>query len=290
MTAAAISKLCSSADGILIYAEASGDPTNPSVVFAHGMVLSGIVFDKLFSDTRMLDKLYLVRYDVRGHGRSGKPAGAEGYASSLYAADFAAVAKAFSVNMPVFVGWSAGAPIACDICAHISPVPFSGVIAISGALCVAEARKTLKPKLLEILPKLLSSDAVTALSTRTEFIDSVFTDPDSVPFAVKAAWIGSTVMQNPEVTKAIVTGHKGDQTKLLERGAQGLPTMVLYGTEDQIQDGRVVAAHARPHFTRLEVVAIEGGSHSVFYDNLDETVGHILPFCLRVLGQGSGPK
>jgi pimeloyl-ACP methyl ester carboxylesterase len=54
------SKLCPSSDGTIIYAEAVGNPTNPSVVFVHGFALSGIVFDKLFADARMIDKLYLV--------------------------------------------------------------------------------------------------------------------------------------------------------------------------------------------------------------------------------------
>ncbi|KAJ7503179.1 alpha/beta-hydrolase [Mycena galericulata] len=287
---ATVTKFCPSTDGTLIYAEASGNPANPSVVFAHGMLLSGIVFDNLFSDTRMLDKLYLVRYDVRGHGRSGKPSSPEGYASPLYAADFSAVVKAFSLKMPVFVGWSAGAIPACDICAHISPVPISGVISISGPLCVVEGLKTLKPKFFQLIPGLTSSDAGTALSTRIEFIDAIFSEPGNVPFAVKAAWIGCTVMQIPEITKTISTGHRPDQTKLVELGAQGFPAMVIYGTEDQIQDGNVVAAQARPHFTNLEVVAIEGGSHTPFYDNFDEIVGHILSFCLRVFAQGSGPR
>ncbi|KAJ7821532.1 alpha/beta-hydrolase [Mycena olivaceomarginata] len=283
---APVSKLVLSSDGTPIYAEASGNPANPSVVFAHGFALSGIVFDKLFSDPRMLEKLYLVRYDVRGHGRSGKPNSAEGYASSLYAADFAAVAAEFSLHMPVFVGWSAGAPIISDICSHISPVPLIGAIALGGALCVATAGKTLKPKLLALLRKFVSPDVATALETRVEFIDACFTDPENVPFADKAAWIGSTVLQLPSVTTAISAGHKPDQTELVALGAQGFPAMILYGTEDQIQDGAVAAAEARPYFTDLEVAAIEGGSHSVFYDNLDETVGHILAFCLRVNGQG----
>ncbi|KAJ6488275.1 alpha/beta-hydrolase [Mycena vitilis] len=286
-----VSKLCTSSDGTLIYAEASGNPANPSVVFAHGFALSLIVFDELFANGRMLDTLYLVRYDVRGHGRSGKPGDAAGYASSLYAADFAAVAQEFALNMPVFVGWSAGAPICSDICSHISPVPISGVIAMSGALCVATAFKTLKPKLLEMMPKFRSSDANTALTTRVEFVDTVFTNPDKVPFAVKAAWMGSTVLFLPEISTAISTGHKPDQTKLAELGAQGFPAMILYGTEDRIQDGSVAAAEARPHFTDLEVAAIEGGSHSVFYDNLDETIGRILAFCRRVSDKGAaGPK
>ncbi|KAJ7750082.1 alpha/beta-hydrolase [Mycena maculata] len=283
--AATVSKFCSSVDGTLIYAEATGNPENPGVVFAHGVMLSGIVFDNLFSDERLLDKLYLVRYDVRGHGRSGKPRDPEGYASLLYAADFSAVAKEFFLDTPVFVGWSAGVPIASDICSHISPVPLRGIIAISGALCANEAHKTLKPKLLELIPKLISSDAATALSSRIEFVDSVFIDPHQVSFSVKAAWVGCTVMRSPEVAKATLIGHRPDQAKLVQLGAQGFPAMILYGTDDQFQDGRVVAAHARPYFTNLEVVAIEGGSHSPFFDNMDVTVGHILSFCLRVGGQ-----
>lgn len=42
---------------------------------------------------------------MRGHGRSGKPDVSEGYASNLYAADFAAVAERFNLSRPFFVGW-----------------------------------------------------------------------------------------------------------------------------------------------------------------------------------------
>ncbi|KAJ7173717.1 Alpha/Beta hydrolase protein [Mycena filopes] len=279
------SKLCPSSDGTLIYAEAAGNPANPSVVFAHGFALSGIVFDGVFSDARMLDKLFLVRYDVRGQGRSGKPTEAEGYASSLYAADFAAVVREFRLDMPVFVGWSAGATIAADICTYISPVPIRGAIALSGPLAVDTAADTLKPLLLRLTSGFVSPDATTALDTRIEFVDSLFTDPTAVPFAVKSAWLGSTVLMSPAVTAALLAGHKPQQAALVELGAKGFPAMMIYGTGDQIQDGSIGAAEARPYFTDLEVVAIEGGSHTVFYDSFEETVGHILRFCLRVSGQ-----
>ncbi|KAJ7840507.1 alpha/beta-hydrolase [Mycena olivaceomarginata] len=282
---ASVSKLCLSSDGTQIYAEASGNPANPSIVLAYGFALSGIVFDKLFSDPRMLKKLYLVRYDMCGHGQSGKPNSTEGYASSLYVADFAAVVVEFSLHMPVFVGWSAGAPIISDICSHISPVPLISAITLSGPLCVATAGKTLKPKLLELLHKFVSPDVATVLETRVEFINACFANPENVPFADKAAWIRSTVLQGPKVPAAMRVGYKPDQTELVALG-QGFPAMILYGTEDQIQDGAVAAAEARPYFTDLEVVVIEGRSHLVFYDNLDETVGHILVFCLHVNSQG----
>jgi hypothetical protein len=48
---------------------------------------------------------FQVRYDMRGHGRSGKPSEMEGYASKLYADDFAAVCAAFEVKRPVVVPW-----------------------------------------------------------------------------------------------------------------------------------------------------------------------------------------
>jgi len=53
----------------------------------------------------MLD-YFQVRYDVRGHGRSGKPPSIEGHASSLYADDFEAVIRGFKLKKPVVVGWS----------------------------------------------------------------------------------------------------------------------------------------------------------------------------------------
>jgi pimeloyl-ACP methyl ester carboxylesterase len=49
-----------------------------------------------------------VRFDMRGHGRSGKPATLEGYSSRDYADDFNAVVKAFELQKPVLVGWSLG--------------------------------------------------------------------------------------------------------------------------------------------------------------------------------------
>lgn len=46
-----------------------------------------------------------VRYDIRGHGRSGKPNTAEAYESKLFADDFKAVMEAFELKKPVLAGW-----------------------------------------------------------------------------------------------------------------------------------------------------------------------------------------
>lgn len=46
-----------------------------------------------------------VRYDMRGHGRSGKPDSMENYSPQLYANDFLAVSRAFDLKNPTYVGW-----------------------------------------------------------------------------------------------------------------------------------------------------------------------------------------
>lgn len=58
----------------------------------------------LFSD-KNTERVFQVRYDMRGHGRSGKPDTIEGYSSQLYADDYAAVAHAFKLKNSVLVGW-----------------------------------------------------------------------------------------------------------------------------------------------------------------------------------------
>ena len=56
-----MSKTVHSSDGTPIFAEAVGDPSNPSVVLVHGIQLSGTVYDNLFADKDLLGKLYMVR-------------------------------------------------------------------------------------------------------------------------------------------------------------------------------------------------------------------------------------
>lgn len=47
-----------------------------------------------------------MRYDLRGHGRSGKPETDAGYTSDKFAEDFKAVMTAFGLTKPIVVGWS----------------------------------------------------------------------------------------------------------------------------------------------------------------------------------------
>lgn len=97
-----------SADDTQIYAESAGDFAKPAIVFVHGLASSGVCWDNQFSDTALLRDFCLVRYDLRGHGRSGKPLDLKSYESIRFADDFKAVCDGLGCRKPFLAGWSLG--------------------------------------------------------------------------------------------------------------------------------------------------------------------------------------
>lgn len=278
-----IEKIVQSSDGTAIWAEAVGDPSKPSILFAHGLWLSAGVFDDVFRDERLLDNAYLVRYDMRGHGRSGKPA-EEAYTSALLADDYAAVLRAFNLQRPLHVGWSYGAAIATDVCANISPPPMSGLVFLSSLPSVApEVLFTVAtPTVVGLQPGLnTTSDAALYAQTKIDLIDSLFADPDNVPFALKTSLIGQSVMQRAALG-GVLLSRAQDPAKLFEAGKAGMPLLILHGTGDKIMSGDGAVEALTPHFSDMDVRMYEGAGHALFHDKQDEVITEILVFLKRI--------
>ena len=100
-----------SIDGTRIYAEAVGSPLNRPLLWLHGDSFSGLVFDKQFHDPQLTESFFMVRMDLRGMGRSAKPANAsniEAWVPEKQAADVQAVINGFRLHKPILLGWSYG--------------------------------------------------------------------------------------------------------------------------------------------------------------------------------------
>ncbi|KAJ8508843.1 hypothetical protein ONZ45_g8923 [Pleurotus djamor] len=273
-------RLITSADGTKIYTDATGDPSKQSIVFVHGFALSSIVFDNFFTNKKLQDHFYLIRYDARGHGLSDKPSTESAYSSLRYAQDFAAVMSAYKLDKPIFLGWSLGAAIVSDIAEHIQPMPLLGAVACDGS-------PVLGP---EILAKLIApataaslatffqdTNVTTGLAGRTKFINSCFQYPDQVPFNIKASYFGSTLVQPPAVS-VWVTQREQNSTKLFEVAEKGgLPLLVLFGKSDIVAVESEAVAFVKPHFKKLTTVTIPGG-HAIFEDNPDGTAEALIGF------------
>ncbi|MGW6916061.1 SDR family oxidoreductase [Kitasatospora sp. NPDC054939] len=82
---------------LAVYEE--GDPAAPTVLLVHGYPDTHAVWDDVAAD--LARDHHVVRYDVRGAGASGAPAGRHGYRLEQLAADLFAVADAVSPDRPV---------------------------------------------------------------------------------------------------------------------------------------------------------------------------------------------
>lgn len=104
-TMASLEGMLTSPDGTPIWAESNGNTSKPAIVFVHGLSCTALGWDRQFADPALQRDFHLVRYEMRGHGRSGKPLDEQGYESQKIAGDFAAVCEAFGVVKPFLMGW-----------------------------------------------------------------------------------------------------------------------------------------------------------------------------------------
>jgi len=273
-----------SRDGTKIRAQAVGNPSGPHVIFAHGLACTMAAFDPLFEDKALLASLYLVRFDTRGHGLSGKPLTPDFYTSDRYADDLKAIINGFKLQKPFFAGWSLAGAIAADIAANFPhPLPFSGLIWLAGLPYIGDILPIVAtPTVLGFLPGLQDTkDATLALKTRIDFVETLSAKTDSVPYATKLGWVGSTVYLPPAVA-TLVLGRSQDPTRLLAEGAAGWPLLILHGTADKQINGTAVISNMAPQFKNVESHLIKGAGHIPFYDDEPAVARYLLSFVARV--------
>ncbi|KAJ7746289.1 alpha/beta-hydrolase [Mycena metata] len=278
-------KILRSTDGTSIFAEATGNPDNLHLVLLSGLSLSGCVFDDMCADQRLLEAVYVVRYDIRGHGRSGKPNTAEAYESKLFADDFRTVMDAFALKKPVLAGWSMGAAVATDVVTHLPPDTLSGIIYLSGVPATSIVGEMAAPPLVAVLPGLISNESVSAYQAATTvFTDRLFAHPDAVPFAVRALHMGHSL--TPEIM-GFSLNRQMDIESLWKAGQEGLPLLVVQGTKDGHREGsaKSVDEIMRPHFKNYEIVWLEGRGHALHFECPDEIVKLMISFTKKVGGK-----
>ncbi len=95
-------------DGTEIYTRADGPRDGPPVVFAHALGTDLTLWDRIIP--LLPPNLCMIRYDLRGHGRSSAPPAP--YSMGALVADAEAVCDAHLLRDAVFVGLSIGGLVA----------------------------------------------------------------------------------------------------------------------------------------------------------------------------------
>ena len=97
--------MLTSPDGTQLWAESAGDTSKPAIVFVHGLSCTALGWDEQFADAGLRHSFHLVRYEMRGHGRSAHPTDEAAYESKRFADDFVAVCAAYGLVRPFVWAW-----------------------------------------------------------------------------------------------------------------------------------------------------------------------------------------
>ncbi|KAK0452980.1 Alpha/Beta hydrolase protein [Desarmillaria tabescens] len=295
------SLMLTSADGTKIYADASGDSTKPAIVFIHGVSLSSVVWNDIFCDTKWTDLFYLVRYDTRGHGRSGMPTSPSAWESQRLAEDFDAVVEGFNLRRPFVLGWSLGGLCASvlvakpletntNLATHIVDILalhpgkekyLSGAIHLTGVPFMGPGIGQAGTQFaLGCLPSLNQTNDVEKFQDASRrFVNGC---SKHASFELKSLCLGNFVTQPRAVTKFVFTREQ-DATEFFRAGENGfLPLLAIACTDDLIVNGRS-AASALGSWKNLKVVDIEGADHMPWLSHSEAMRGLIADWVKGVL-------
>ncbi|KAJ6510662.1 Alpha/Beta hydrolase protein [Mycena sanguinolenta] len=273
-------QLLKSADGTDIYAEAVGDSSKPAVVFIHGFSMSSIAFNTIFVDPEWISNLYLVRYDVRGHGRSGKPTDEAAWESKRLAEDFDTVVRAFKLHKPFVLGWSLGGTFVTDVLSFNPATYISGIIYV-GALPYMGPRLAQvgsPPGLANLPPLMQTADVDQYQAAAIAFLELCH---DAFPYDFYLACLGNSLVQPRGVTIRLL-GRTQDESGLLKAGREdGLPLLSVHGENDRVIVRQAVL-DAVEGWKNLTVVDIKDAEHFVWLSQPDDFRSEVLSWIARV--------
>lgn len=271
--------------GVPLNVVTAGSPTSPAILFIHGIGQSHYSFvHQLNSD--LAEHYFLVAFDLRGHGASGKPWLPEAYGPpGVWAGDVAAVMAATGVSKPVVVAWSYGTLVLMDYIREFGLDNLSG-INLTGALgaLVPFRMATDDPDIKAILElqKLRNSPRlVDNIRANEGMVQWLTAEP--IPEGDRALLQAIGLMLPVYARNAMMQRQLNNQDMLAQLS---LPVLVSLGEHDnplQLEDADDLAS-SRNNF-RLSVYP--GAGHSVFFERPQQFNEELKEFVAEILKRPS---
>ncbi len=253
------------AGGVPLNVVTAGDPASPAILLIHGFGQSHYSFVRQLNSD-LADDYFLVTFDLRGHGASGKPWDAEDYSEhTVWAEDVAAVVSATGIERPVVVAWSYGTMIAMDYIREHGVAGIAGIVFTGGqgGLMPLRMPGTDDPDMAELgaIRELQQSpDLIDNIRAGERVIDLLTASP--LPGPERELFRSLGLMVPAYVRRAMV--HRTlDNQDLVDR--LSLPVLFALGAEDnpfQLEDAAEIAASRE----NVSLVVYEGAGHSVFIE------------------------
>jgi pimeloyl-ACP methyl ester carboxylesterase len=254
------------AGGVPLAVVTAGDPSAPPVLLIHGIGQSHYLFHRQFESSLARD-FFLVGFDLRGHGASGKPWEAADYQSAdVWAGDVAAVLSAVGAERPLIVAWSFGTLVAMDYLRLAGPERIRGLL-LTGALGAlvpfrfdnndSEAAETFA----ELRKLQFSASPADRLEAAARAADWLVAEPFGEE---DRRVVLAETLRFPAYARKAIYGRQNDNADLLA-SLERLPVHLALGALDNrmmIEDAQALDER----FDELTVSIYDGAGHSVFYE------------------------
>lgn len=190
--AAPLSYTVTSTDGVKLAVQESGDPDGVPVILIHGLLGSRLNWDAQVQSAE-LRGFRIITYDLRGHGLSDKPSGAQPYRDGTrWGDDLAAVIDGTHARKPVVVGWSLGGVVISNYLAQYGDRAIAGAVYVDGVVELAPGQIVDHP---DVYRDMNAADLKTHLDGERTFVGLCFNRrPDAATFerllanAAMASW------------------------------------------------------------------------------------------------------
>ena len=248
--------------GVPLNVMTAGDPEKPGILFIHGMAQASQAFRFQF-DSELADNFYLVAFDMRGHGLSGKPWQPDLLVpSQAWAGDVAAVMAVTGLDKPVVVGWSYGGFVLSDYVRHYGTDNLAGINLV-GSLGGLVPRSPFPPS--DDIKAIMENSARTrSLNLRDNILAAENTAKtfytDRMTQSDKDVQIAMGVMM-PAYVRRAMAGRKLDNTDIVNQVT--VPVLLSRGSGDIMMPA---------NDTDVAMVALTDSTFSFYEDT-----GH-LPF------------
>jgi pimeloyl-ACP methyl ester carboxylesterase len=217
--------------GLQLHVREWGRADGPPILFLHGWSQNHLCWAKQY-ESDLADEFRLVACDLRGHGMSEAPLGAEHYTDdSLWAGDVAAILDQLGLDRTVLVGWSYGSILICDYLRAHGDERVAAINFVEGVVRLGEAAfgTLIGPGFLDHFVGATADDLPTNLATMRSFVRTCVVKPVSADDL-------ETAMCWNVVVPAVIRAHLGaraidgdDVLRTLE-----VPLLVTQGRSDVV--------------------------------------------------------
>jgi len=223
--------ILSASDGTRLHVRDCGRADGPPLLLIHGWSQSELCWRAQYEGP-LAREFRLVGPDLRGHGRSDKPAGEASYQDPRqWAHDVHTVIEGLALERPVLVGWSYGSLVAALYVREYGDEHLAGINFVGGACRVspAEIGSLLGTVFLDVLPLVTSEDLGDNIKGLRRFLRACFTAPLSREDWETALAFNAVV---PPQVRAALLGRPIDTTETLGRLRR--PLLVSHGRADAV--------------------------------------------------------